>query len=59
MEKYAVTYEDEPTKTAAKGDKKACPDCKGPVEQDRQLLMWCPNCGTYPFEKRPADAKKG
>jgi hypothetical protein len=55
VEKLGVTYEDEAVKTASTKKTKslACPRCGGECIENNQFLMWCPNCGTEPFEKRP------
>lgn len=48
MEKYGVQQQQE--KVAAVGVKtNTCPDCGSQVEQKGSVL-WCPNCGTKPYE---------
>jgi predicted amidophosphoribosyltransferase len=49
MEKLGVVLEDEDlTKTASEGQ--TCPSCGAKLERPR----YCRQCGTEPFEKRPA-----
>lgn len=50
MEKYAVVQEQDNTKTASK--EKNCPKCGSALEENNQFLLFCPKCGTEPFEKR-------
>lgn len=54
MEKYAVVIDKDLVKTGS--DESHCPGCGGPMG-DRDMLqdtmVWCKNCGTRPFEKRP------
>ena len=57
MEKYAVVYEEESVKTASKKER-FCPKCGVECIQNDQLLMWCPVCGTEPWEKKPATKEK-
>lgn len=53
MEKYAVVQEEQ----QKPGEKVAsrvthCPRCKEELVENNQFLLWCPNCGTEPFEKK-------
>ena len=55
MEKYAVVYDEDKTKTASIDRK--CPKCGGPVSYGKvvtQEFPWCERCGTEPWEKERA-----
>lgn len=53
MDKLGVVFEEETIKTAAQKKVPSCPKCGEEKVEYNQLLFWCPNCGTEPFEKRP------
>lgn len=57
MEKLGVAYEEEAVKTAGAKKSRHCPKCGEECIENNQFLMWCPNCGTEPFEKKLAVAQ--
>ena len=52
MDKFSVVLDEDKVKTGS--TKSSCPSCGMALDVKPGEIPICPNCGTEPWEKRPA-----